>query len=144
MIKIYIIFSIIYSIGISQIYNDFNGQNKAANATNQSKHISNQEKSEWDITIPRGKTRQINFTTSEGTWMTVDVSPDGRWIVFDLLGHIYRMPIEGGNAECLTGETGIGLNFQPPFSPDGQSIAFISDRAGQNYLWVMESNGFNP
>ena len=61
--KIYIIFSIIYSIGISQIYNDFNGQNKAANATNQSKLISNQEKSEWDITIPRGKTRQINFTT---------------------------------------------------------------------------------
>lgn len=142
--KIYIIFSIIYSIGISQIYNDFNGQNKAANATNQSKHISNQEKSEWDITIPRGKTRQINFTTSEGTWMTVDVSPDGRWIVFDLLGHIYRMPIEGGNAECLTGETGIGLNFQPQFSPDGQSIAFISDRAGQNNLWVMESNGLNP
>src|SRR5437588_333952 len=50
----------------------------------------------WDVTKARGETREIDFSTSEGTWMSVDLSPDGRWIVFDLLAHIYRLPAEGG------------------------------------------------
>ena len=81
----------------------------------------------WDVTRPRGKTREIDFTTSEGTWTSVDVSPDGTWLVFDLLGHIYRMPIAGGQTECLTQDSGIAINTQPRISPDGKSIAFISD-----------------
>ncbi|MBW3534286.1 MAG: hypothetical protein KY453_03555, partial [Gemmatimonadetes bacterium] len=56
----------------------------------------------WDVTEARGRTYEIDFTTDEGTWMSVDVSPDGRWLVFDLLGHVYRMPAEGGAAESLT------------------------------------------
>ena len=43
----------------------------------------------------------LEFTTSEGTWMNLDVSPDGKNIVFDLLGNIYIMPIEGGEATAL-------------------------------------------
>src|SRR5713226_604313 len=62
-----------------------------------------QEKSatEWDTTKARGATREIDFETSEGTWMALDLSPDGKWIVFDLLGHIYRVSATGGKAECL-------------------------------------------
>src|SRR5256885_9745786 len=60
-----------------------------------------------------------------------------------LLGHIYRMPIAGGQTECLTQDTGIAINTQPRISPDGGSIAFISDRKGQMNLWVMESDGKN-
>lgn len=96
---------------------------------------------EWDITRPRGETREISFTTTEGTWMSVDVSPDGRWIVFDLLGHVYRMPAGGGDAENLTEDTGLALNIHPVFSPDGSEIAFISDRLGQNNLWIMAADG---
>ena len=48
----------------------------------------------WDVTLARGKTRDIDFTTSEGTWMSVDLSRDGSWLVFDLLGHIYTMPAD--------------------------------------------------
>jgi Tol biopolymer transport system component len=99
---------------------------------------------EWDTTKARGQTREIDFDTSEGTWMSVDLSSDGKWIVFDLLGHVYRMPAEGGKAECLTQDSGVALNFNPRFSPDGKTIAFVSDRKGQNNLWLMDADGKNP
>lgn len=98
----------------------------------------------WDVTTARGTTRDIDFTTSEGTWMSADLSPDGSWIAFDLLGHIYRMPSSGGTATVLTQNSGVALNFQPRISPDGQTIAFITDRKGQYNLWVMNADGSNP
>src|SRR5437867_3558170 len=100
--------------------------------------------SAWDVTQARGRTREIDFTTSEGTWMSVDISPDGRWIVFDLLANIYRVPVEGGEAQCLTCDSGVALNFHPRISPDGQALAFVSDRKSQNNLWVMNADGANP
>lgn len=108
-------------------------------------HLTAQEEpDEWDVTLARGETREIDFETDEGTWMSVDVSPDGRWIVFDLLAHIYRVPIEGGRAEALTQGSGVALNYHPKFSPDGTRIAFVSDRGGQSNLWVMDADGGNP
>ena len=77
-----------------------------------------------------GRTHVIDFTTDEGTGMSVAVSPDGTWIAFDLLGHIYRMPI--------------ALNFHPASSPDGKQIAFTSDRNGQLNIWVMDAAGGHP
>ena len=98
----------------------------------------------WDVTQPRGATREIDFTTSEGTRTAVDISPDGTWIAFDLLGHIYRMPAQGGEAQVLTQNSGVALNFQPRISPDGGTIAFITDRGGQYNLWVMNADGSDP
>jgi len=103
----------------------------------------NEDKDEWDITKPLGETREIDFSTNEGTWMSIDVSPSGEWLVFDLLGHIYRLPIDGGKAESLTQESGLAVNIQPAISPDGEHIAFISDRKGQKNLWIMNADGSN-
>jgi Tol biopolymer transport system component len=98
----------------------------------------------WDTTRPRGQTRTIDFRVDEGTGMSVDVSPDGRTIVFDLLGHLYTVPTTGGLALCITQDSGIASNFHPKFSPDGRSIAFVSDRSGQNSLWVSNADGTEP
>ena len=109
--------------------------------TDDDKKTKDKPEEKWDTTLARGTTREIAFDTSEGTWMSVDISPDGKWIVFDLLAHIYRMPITGGNAECLTQKSGVALNAHPRFSPDGKYIAFITDRGGQDNLWVMNADG---
>lgn len=97
-----------------------------------------------DVSKPWGQTRLVEFETTEGTAISVDLSPDGQWIVFDLLGHIYRMPASGGRAEALTQNSGLALNYHPRISPDGKSIAFISDRQGTDNLWIMDIDGANP
>ncbi len=78
---------------------------------------------------------QVAFDATEGTWMCLDVSPDGKIVVFDLLGHIYSMPVTGGRATPLT--EGTSWNMHPRFSPDGQRLLFTSDRSGSNDLWAM-------
>ena len=60
------------------------------------------DKPAWDVNHPPGPARTVNLDTRSGTWMSVDVSPDGRTLVFDLLGDLYLLPIEGGEARPLT------------------------------------------
>ncbi len=83
--------------------------------------------------------RTLRFSTDEGTWISVDVSPDGRRIVFDLLGDLYTLPIEGGQAVRLT--RGMAIDGMPRWSPDGSVIAFVSDRNGTDNLWVVSPDG---
>lgn len=98
--------------------------------------------SKWDVTAKHGPAADISFETSEGTWMAVDVSPDGKQLVFDMLGDIYTMPISGGTAALLSG--GPSYESQPRFSPDGKKISFTSDRDGGDNIWIMGSDGKNP
>ena len=74
--------------------------------------------------------------------MSLDVSPDGQTIVFDLLGDIYVMPVAGGEARALA--SGVAWDMQPKWSPDGRHIAFTSDRAGGDNIWIMDADGSNP
>src|SRR5678815_3718852 len=80
--------------------------------------------------------RSVNLDTDEGTWISLDVSPDGQTIVFDLLGDLYTIPVSGGNATALT--SGMAYDAQPRFSPNGKSIVFTSDRDGGDNVWTMD------
>src|SRR5690606_18657125 len=81
----------------------------------------------WDVARSFGPTQTIRFETDEATWVNVTVSPDGRTIVFDVLGDLYTMPITGsgsGLARRIT--SGPAYDMQPRYSPDGRTIAYIS------------------
>ena len=93
----------------------------------------------WDVAAPPFPTRDVAIDVDEGTWMSLDVSPDGRTIAFDLLGDIYTMPITGGEAQAIA--SGMAWEMQPRFSPDGSKIAFTSDRGGGDNIWIMNADG---
>ncbi|OHX65394.1 amidohydrolase family protein [Flammeovirga pacifica] len=95
----------------------------------------------WNVNDPQRTTKEISFTTDEGTWLNLDVSPDGKTIVFDLLGDIYTMPISGGKAKVI--RSGMAWEVQPKFSPDGTKIAFTSDAGGGDNIWMMNADGSN-
>ena len=107
----------------------------------QKKETKNSKK--WDVNNPHKdwKYNTFNLKTTEGTWMNLDVSPDGKTIVFDLLGDIYTMPISGGTSTIL--RSGLSYEVQPRFSPNGKYISFTSDAEGGNNIWVMTADGKN-
>ncbi|WP_405054492.1 amidohydrolase family protein [Thalassotalea fonticola] len=100
-----------------------------------------EKKAEWIVDEPQGEFITAKVNVNQGTWMNVDISPDGKNIVFDLLGDIYIMPVSGGEAKVLTSD--IAWQMQPTFSPDGKHIAFTSDQGGGDNIWVMEVDGSN-
>ncbi|HTL82163.1 MAG TPA: amidohydrolase family protein [Bacteroidia bacterium] len=99
------------------------------------------KKKKWDVSNPPGDYKDVSFTVTEGTWMNLDVSPDGKTIAFDLLGDIYSMPVTGGTATVL--QDGHAWQCQPRFSPDGKSICFTSDAGGGDNIWMMDADGKN-
>lgn len=101
-----------------------------------------EEPMKWDVQNPPGPKRNIAIDTTQGTWMSLDVSPDGKTLVFDLLGDIYTLPSKGGKATSIT--SGMAWDMQPQFSSDGKSIVFSSDRDGGDNIWVMDTDGGNP
>jgi len=93
------------------------------------------------INTPRADARKVAFETTRATWASVDVSPDGRTVLFDLLGDIYTLSIDGGEAKAVS--RGPAYDHHPRFSPDGKTIAFSSDENGMENLWVMDASGLN-
>jgi imidazolonepropionase-like amidohydrolase/Tol biopolymer transport system component len=119
------------------------GQDKAQPTPSSDEKEKNEKdkKTSWDITQPLGPSTSIDFETDEGTWMNVDVSPDGREIVFDLLGDIYVMPAAGSGTAAERITSGAAFDMQPRFSPDGKLIAYTSDAGGLWNVWVMQRDG---
>jgi imidazolonepropionase-like amidohydrolase/Tol biopolymer transport system component len=97
------------------------------------------EPPKWDVNAPPGPSKDAVIDTTTGTWMSIDVSPDGKEVLFDLLGDLYTVPIGGGEAKSLT--SGVAWDMQARYSPNGRWIAFTSDRGGGDNIWVMNRDG---
>ncbi len=89
--------------------------------------------------LPMKERRTLSYAVSSGTFMSLAVSPDGRTILFDMLGELYAMPASGGRATPIA--QGIAFEVQPTFSPDGQWIAYVSDRSGGDNVWIARIDG---
>jgi Tol biopolymer transport system component len=86
--------------------------------------------------LPLKPQRKVAFTTTEGTWTSLDISPDGKTIVFDMMGDLFTVPATGGKATVLT--KGIAFDSHPRWSPDGKKILFSSDRSGAENIWWID------
>jgi imidazolonepropionase-like amidohydrolase/Tol biopolymer transport system component len=113
-----------------------------ANAVAPATDAKKDDDKKWDVMNPPGPAHDVTIDVTSGTWMSVDVSPDGKDIVFDLLGDLYTIPIGGGEAKALT--TGVAWDMLPRYSPNGKWIAFTSDRAGGDNIWIMNRDGSSP
>ena len=111
----------------------------------QAKSLASEEEKDsqpetWNVNAPPEMAVQhVTIAVDEGSWMNIDISPDGKQIAFDLLGDIYTLPIEGGAATRIA--QGLAYEHQPRFSPDGKRIAFVSDRGGGDNIWLMNRDG---
>jgi Tol biopolymer transport system component len=91
-------------------------------------------------TAPKPAT-YVNVTVSEGTSMSVAVSPDGGTLAMDLQGSIWTLPAKGGTAKRIT--TIFNDARQPVWSPDGKWIAFFGYLDGGYDLWAIAPDGSN-
>ena len=88
--------------------------------------------------LPLKASRMFDLNTTEGTWTSVDISPDGKTIIFDMMGDLYTMPAEGGKATQIT--RGLAFDQHPRYSPDGKKILFVSDKSGAENLWYIDTD----
>jgi Tol biopolymer transport system component len=103
---------------------------------------SSARKARQENGLPLITTRSLDFTTNEGTWISLDLSPDESTIVFELLGDLYTIPVSGGEATRIT--SGQGYDMQPRYSPDGSKLVFVSDRDGSENVWIANADGLDP
>ncbi len=103
--------------------------------------VAGDEEASWDVNAIPGEARTVDIDTTSGSWMSLDVSPDGQTIAFDMLGDIYTVSVDGGQAQSIN--SGLAWSMQPRFSPDGSEIAFTSDAGGGDNIWIMDADGGN-
>jgi Tol biopolymer transport system component len=89
--------------------------------------------------LPLKPERELKMSLEEASWLSLDVSPDGKTIVFDLLGDIFTVNLKGGVATQIT--RGLAFDSQPRFHPDGDRIVMTSDRDGGENLWIYHLDG---
>jgi tricorn protease len=72
----------------------------------------------------------------------VALSPKGERVLFAARGDIFSAPVEKGGTRNLTHSSNAHDKY-PRWSPDGSRIAFMSDRSGEDEVWVAAQDGLS-
>lgn len=126
MKKLYSLLGALFLIGTFQLHAQEPKKEEKADSVKKEKPKKKKD-------LPLEVARRVPIKTNEGTWMSLDVSPDGKTIAFDFMGDIFTMPITGGKPVPFT--SGMAFDSHPKFSPDGTKLLFISDRSGGENIW---------
>lgn len=73
----------------------------------------------------------------------VSLSPKGERVLFGARGEVFSAPAEKGATRNLTQSSGVHDKF-PRWSPDGSRIAYISDKTGEEEIWIVQQDGSKP
>lgn len=71
---------------------------------------------------------------------SADISPDGKRAAFGARGDVYTVPAEHGATRNLTATPGI-REQDVAWSPDGRWVAYLSDRSGEQAIYIRPQDG---
>ncbi|MEM8933607.1 MAG: PDZ domain-containing protein, partial [Acidobacteriota bacterium] len=93
------------------------------------------------ITVPSDQVmRRSRFEKVDDLIRDVTVAPGGKRVVFAARGDLYSVPVERGPVRNLTRSSG-AFDQEPAWSPDGRTLAFVSDRDGEQEIWRVDQDG---
>jgi tricorn protease len=107
----------------------------------------------WHFDLQSGKARQVPITVKEDLAIArggltnvtkflsgVQPSPDGKRVVATARGEVFTVPAKHGPIRNLTNSSG-AHDRDASWSPDGKWLAYISDRTGENEIWIQPQDG---
>ncbi len=92
----------------------------------------------WRLDLGEGHPQATPLTSGTAVYWAPRISPDGAWVASSSSGHTLRVPISGGEPSTLV------EGWNAAWSPDGNRLAFLSNRGGTPKVWVGDAAGERP